>query len=74
MTEDEITEDDFENFEEKTKEEKMETLQRLHQKIENGEDVSGLLQNVDMEGELTVRVLDDEGSEKQVESQEFKSY
>lgn len=73
MTEDEITEDDFENFDEKSKEEKMETLRSLHNKLADGEDIQGLLQNIDVEGELTVKVFDEDGNKKQVETQEFEA-
>jgi len=72
MSEDDLTPKDFENFDEKTKEEKMETLGRLQKKIEAGEDVSGLLQQVPLEGELTVKVLDDDGNEKQVEKKQLE--
>jgi hypothetical protein len=68
-----VTEEDFENFDEKTQEEKVETLENLHRKLAEGEDVSGLLQQIDFEGELTVRVLDEDGEEKQVEKQEFEA-
>lgn len=73
MTDDNISSEDFENFEDKSKEEKMETLQKLHRKLADGDDTSGLLQEVGLEGELTVRVLDDGGEEKQVEKKEFKT-
>jgi len=68
-----VTKKDFENFDEKTQEEKMNTLENLHEKLADGEDVSGLLQQIDFEGELTVRVLDDEGEEKHVEKQRFET-
>lgn len=71
MTDDDrITEKDFENFEDKTKEEKLDTLQKLHTKLSDG-DADGLLQKFDFEGEMTVRVIDDDGEEKQVEKSEF---
>lgn len=73
MTEAEITEDDFENFDGKSKEEKMETLRSLHNKLADGDDVQGLLQNIDVEGELTVKVFDEDGNKKQVEKQEFEA-
>jgi hypothetical protein len=73
MTEDDVTKEDFENFDEKTQDEKMETLRSLHQKLADGEDVQGLLQQLDVEGELTVRVLDEEGEEKHVQKQEFEA-
>jgi len=69
----ELDSKDFENFDKKTREEKKETLQKLQKKLEDGEDVSGLFQNVDLEGELTVKVLDGDGGEKHVETQEFKA-
>ena len=71
--EDDVTKKDFENFDEKTQEEKMQTLEKLHQKLADGEDVQGLLQQLDFEGELTVRVLDEEGEEKHVQKQEFEA-
>lgn len=70
----ELTPEDFENFDEKSKEDKIETLQRLHKKLEDGDDLSGLLQDVGVEGELTVRVMDDNGDEKQVEKKQFEEY
>jgi len=70
---DDVTKKDFENFDEKTQEEKMETLEKLHQKLADGEDVQGLLQQLDVEGELTVRVLDEDGEEKHVQKQEFEA-
>jgi len=72
MTHD-VTEKDFENFDEKTREEKVKVLESLHQKLADGEDVSGLLQQVDVEGELTVKVLDEDGKEKKVEKEKFEA-
>jgi|AKVG01.1.fsa_nt_gi hypothetical protein len=69
MTEEDI---DFDNFEEKPKKDKIELLEKLHNKLEDGDTPSGLLQDVNMEGEITARVIDEDGNEKQVESQEFK--
>lgn len=71
--EDDLTKEDFENFDEKTRQEKKDTLESLHQKLADGEDVQGLLQQLDFEGELTVRVLDDEGEEKHVQKQGFEA-
>jgi len=74
MTEDDdLTAEDFKNFDEKAQEKKQETLQRLHQKLADGEDVSGLFQQLDVEGELTVKVLNENGEEKHVEKQEFEA-
>jgi len=72
MTQDDVTKEDFENFDEKTQDEKIQTLEKLHQKLD-GEDASGLLQQLDFEGELTVRVLDEDDEEKQVQKQEFEA-
>lgn len=71
--EDDLTEKDFKNFDEKTQEEKLDTVQRLHEKLADGEDVQGLFQNIDVEGELTVKVFDEDGEEKHVEKQEFEA-
>lgn len=73
MSENELTKDDFDNFQEKTKEEKMDTLRALHQKLDDGEDLQGLLQEISLEGEMTVRVLDEDGEEKQVEKEKFEN-
>lgn len=54
---------DLENFEEKTKEEKIETLKRLHDKLD-AEDLGGILQEVGVEGELNVTVYDEDGDVK----------
>lgn len=72
MTEDELTSEDFEDFDEKSKEEKIETLEKLHRKLADGEGIEGLLQEVSIQGEITARVLDEEGNEKQVEKKEFE--
>lgn len=66
-----VSEDDFEDFEKKTEEEKKETLRRLYDKIQDADDPDGLLQRLGLSGEVTVRVLDEEGDEKQVEKKEF---
>jgi hypothetical protein len=57
---------DFENFEDKTKEEKIETLKKLSEKL-SGEELNGFLQQFGFEGEMTVRVLDEDGNEKAFE-------
>lgn len=69
MTEDNI---DFENFDEKDKEEKMKKLRQLHDKLAQGDEPSGLLQDVDVEGRLTAKVISEDGEEKAKETTEFK--
>jgi len=65
-----MTEDVIENFDEKTQEEKLNTLKRLHEKMDD-EEFNGLIQQLDIEGELTVTVYDEDGNEKQKEKEEF---
>jgi len=67
-----MTEEDdmIENFDEKTQEEKLNTLRRLHKKMDDDE-FNGLIQQLDIEGELTVTVYDEDGNEKQKEKEEF---
>lgn len=62
--------DEIENFDEKTQEEKINTLKRLHNKLDD-ETLSGLLQELDVEGEVTVTVYDEDGNKKQTEKEEF---
>lgn len=69
MTED-VTKEDFENFDDKTQDEKRETLARLHNKLAESDDAQGLLQELGVEYEVTVRVLDEDGEEKQVEKEQ----
>jgi len=69
MTDDDI---DFENFDEKNKEEKIQKLRELHNKLAQGDEPSGLLQDVDVEGRLTAKVISEDGEEKAKESTEFK--
>lgn len=69
MTEDDIN---FENFEEKNKEEKMEKLRELHNKLARGDEPSGLLQEIDVEGRLTAKVISEDGEEKAKETTEFE--
>lgn len=72
MTDDEtISEKDFENFEDKPREEQVETLRRLQNKLSDEEGLSGLVQQLGLEGEVTVRVLDEDGKEKKVEKESF---
>lgn len=70
MTEDEFTEEDLENFEDKSEEEKIKTIQRLHKKL--AESDGTIMEDVPIEGEITVRVLDEDGNEKQVEKEEIE--
>jgi len=65
-----MTEDVIENFDEKTQEEKLNTLKRLHEKMDD-EEFNGFIQQLDIEGELTVTVYDEDGNEKQKEKEEF---
>lgn len=62
--------EDIENFDEKTQEEKINTLKRLHDKLDD-ETLGGLIQELGIEGEVTVRVFDEDGDKKQVEKEEF---
>lgn len=64
---------DFENFDEKDKEEKIEKLRELHNKLAQGDEPSGLLQDVDVEGEITARVISEDGEEKAKETTELKT-
>lgn len=64
-----VTSDDFDQFDDKTKQEKREVLQRLREKLEGGE---GAAQNIPLKGEVTLTVYDDDGDEKQVEKQKFE--
>lgn len=64
MSEDEFTEEDLENFEEKSEEEKIRTIQRLHKKL--AESDGTIMEDVDFDGEITARVIDEDGNEKKV--------
>lgn len=61
--------DDIREFGSLSKEEKKELLQRLTEDL-SGE--GGNIDNFGIEGEVTVRVLDDDGEEKTVETESFK--
>lgn len=63
--------EEFENFEDKTKEEKIETLRKISEKINDGEVPSGLLQELDFEGKVTATVYDEDNNVKQVETETF---
>jgi len=70
MTEDDLAEE-FKNFEEKSKDEKIEMLQRLNEKlVEDGS--NGFLQEIGVEGEMTIKVFDDEGNEKQTVKEDIQ--
>lgn len=60
---------DDKEFSDLSKEEKMDLLERLADQL----DVEpGNFEDFGVEGELTVRVLDDDGEEKTVETEKFK--
>lgn len=71
MTNDEITKEDLQNFDDKTEEEKIDTLQTLYRKA--AENDGDFIDDLGIEGELTVTVYDDDGEEKQVEKTEIKA-
>lgn len=56
---------DLKNFEEMSEDEKINTLKRLHRKA--AENDGEMIDDMELEGEVTVRVLDEDGDEKQVE-------
>jgi len=70
MTEDEFTEEDLENFEEKSEEEKIRTIQRLHKKL--AESDGNMMEDMPIEGEITARVIDEDGNEKKVVKEEIE--
>lgn len=65
-----VTEEDLENFEEKTEEEKINTLRTLYRKAAQND--GDHIEDFDLEGEMTVRVLDEDGEEKQIEKTDIK--
>lgn len=71
MTNDEITKEDLQNFDDKTEEEKINTLQTLYRKA--AENDGDFIDDLGIEGELTVTVYDDDGEEKQVEKTEINA-
>jgi hypothetical protein len=58
-------------FDDQTDEEKLETLERLKKKIMSG-DSGGLDGNFDVEGEMTVRVIDEDGNETHKQKESFE--
>lgn len=65
MTVEDITEEDLDNFENKTDEEKANTLETLYRKAREND--GGVIEDVDFDGEMTVKVFDEDGKEKQTE-------
>lgn len=64
-----MEEDDLQEFDELPKEEKIEVLRSLAEEL----DVHpGNLEDVGIQGEFTIRVLDEDGEEKRVETEKFK--
>jgi len=64
-----MADDDIREFDDLTKEEKMDLLERLSEQLGVEPDN---LDRFGIEGELTVRVLDDDGDEKAKETESFK--
>lgn len=67
--EDDFSEEELENFEEKTEEEKIETIKRLHKKL--AERDGDMLEDFNVQGEITARVIDEDGEEKHVQKEEI---
>jgi hypothetical protein len=65
MTVEDITDDDLKNFENKTQKEKADTLETLYRKAR--ENAGGVIQEVDFDGQMTVKVFDEDGEEKQTQ-------
>jgi len=64
-----MTDDELNDFENKTDEEKIDALETLYRRaVKNDGD---FLEDMDFEGEMTVRVLDENGEEKQIQKQEI---
>lgn len=64
-----MVDDDVKSFGELSKEEKLDLLKRLSDQL--GVDPEGL-DRFGIEGEVTIRVLDEDGDEKTVETESFK--
>jgi len=64
-----VEEDDLREFDDLTKKEKKDMLRRL---VEDLDEAPGTLENFGVQGEVQVRVLDEDGGEKTVETESFK--